>query len=495
MNDLKHIICAFSSEEQEQFVAQLRKKNKRKDSKNIDLFKLLSQEDVDENTICKRIYGAKTAQAYHALRKRLLHALIQFTANSSLQQESSLEMQIITYILAARSFLQREQFRTAFTILNKAETAAKAQYAFALLNEIYSTKIQFAHHLPELKLNQLIEKLNENKARYQLENDLNIVYAKMRKEIEQHPEQDFHALLTTTQSTYNIDVLNKLSFKALYQLISIASISAFATKDYLNIENFLIKCYNSIITRSNTQQPYYHIEILYQIANTLFRNKKFKASKAYLEKMHAIMLTHKAKLYNTFIPKYNLLLALNYNYSNASQKAITLLEMFLNKKHQNIKNLLDLQLSLLMFYFQNNNLKAAHSISAKWRHSDKWYIEKTDIEWVLKKNLIEILLHIDLEHFDLVISKLASFKRNYYPYLKAIKEERAITFIELVKTYFNTPEIVTSTQFKDKVEQAFIYKTNAQEDIFVMSFYAWLKAKMTNASLYETTLAMVTLKN
>ena len=41
MNDLNTIISTFSSEDQQRFISYLEKKNKRSDTKNIQLFKLL----------------------------------------------------------------------------------------------------------------------------------------------------------------------------------------------------------------------------------------------------------------------------------------------------------------------------------------------------------------------------------------------------------------------------------------------------------------------
>jgi len=41
------------------------------------------------------------------------------------------------------------------------------------------------------------------------------------------------------------------------------------------------------------------------------------------------------------------------------------------------------------------------------------------------------------------------------------------------------------------IEQSFVWVSHEKEDIFVMSFYAWLKSKMENQNLYETTLSLL----
>ncbi|WP_406682879.1 hypothetical protein N1F78_09260 [Seonamhaeicola sp. MEBiC1930] len=496
MNDLNNIISTFSSEEQHQFLNHLEKNNKRGDVKNIMLFKLLSNSNLDSKDICLKLYGSHKKNAYHALRKRLYQSIINFTANHNLQEESSVQMGVIKYLLAARYYLQQKEYKTAFKILNKAETISKEHHLFTLLNEIYHTQIQFADSNSSINLDELISKFNSNQEKQILEDKLNIVYAKLKHTLNAITYKgeiiDFQTILTNLFNQYNINIDENLSFKSLYQLMSIISFSAFASNDYLRVEPFLINSYNSIISyKSEEKQPFYHIQILYMIANTFFRNKRFKASLEYLNLMHNEMSLHRKKYYNTFSPKYHLLLSLNLNYTSNQDEAINLLEPFLNKKHTDIESLLDIRLSLIMYYFQKNEFKKALHIFSKFYHTDKWYIEKGGIDWVLKKNLTEILLHVELENFDLVESRLLSFQRNHYKYLEATNQKRVITFIELVIHFYNNPNEVTSDSFKETVKNSFEWTKAEHEDIFVMSFYAWLKSKITKKSIYETTLKVI----
>ncbi|GGD12629.1 hypothetical protein [Hyunsoonleella pacifica] len=494
MNDLNHMVASFSKEDGQKFIAYLEKKNKRKDIKNIQLFKLLQNEDLDSKAVCLKLYSSNSnkTNAYHALRKRLFKSIINFSANSSLEDENSLQMEIIRYILAARNYFEQKQYKVAFRILNKAEKISVEHHLFSLLNEIYHTQIQYAHTNPLINLNQLIERFNKNKAQHLLEDQLNIIYSKIKYKLAREDNSDFQTILQNILEEYNLNITNKLSFKSLYQLISIVTFSAFASNENLKIEDFLIHNYNNILSyKAQEKQPYYHIQILYHIANTLFRNKKFKTSKNYLNKMHSLMLKYENKHYNMFLLKYNLLLALNYNFSNKQAEAIAILEPFLKTKHVDIESVLDIHLTLAMFYFQNDALKKAHQVLSKFYHSDAWYSKKAGKEWVIKKNLMEILLHIELGNINLVDSKLLSFKRQHYEYLKSINQDRAITYLTLVETYYKTPENATSETFKNKVEQSFEWLTPKQEDIFVMSFYAWLKSKMTRQPLYTTTLTLI----
>ena len=496
MTSLNDIIRAFSLEEQQQFVQFLVKKNKRNDAKNIQLFQLLLNEDFSSNEIAMKIYKKKNKDALYALRKRLYQSVIDFTANHSLEDEGSIDMQIIKYLLAARNYLAKGHYKMAYKILEKAEFIADEHQLYPLLNEIYHTKIQYAYKNENIDLNVLTEKFKRNQELHKLDEELNIAYAKIRKAIKEVTYKgaifNFQELVEGIFEEHSINVNDALSFKSLYQLITIVSISAFATKDYYKIEPFLLSSYDVLKDhKSKDKQLLYHIHVIFAIANALFRNKKFKASLQYLHIMHELMLQERKKYYSLFRLKYNLLLGLNQNYSGEHQQAIESLEPFVQKSHPDLSSQLDIYLSLIMCYFQQGEFKKAMRIFTKFYHTDKWYIEKAGKEWVLKKNLIEILLHLELENIDLFESRLLSFKRTYYQYLKDIGQQRAINYLSLVEEYYKNPKIVTTQEFHEKVENTFEWLSPQVEDIFVMSFYAWLKCKMEQKPLYETTLLLI----
>lgn len=203
------------------------------------------------------------------------------------------------------------------------------------------------------------------------------------------------------------------------------------------------------------------------------------------------MLDNKKKHYNSFILKHDLLFSLNLNYSNKQDEAIPFLEPYLNSKHVDIASLLDIKLSLIMFYIQNKNLTKAKHVFSKFYHTDKYYIEKAGIEWTIKKNLTEILLQVELGNIDITESRLQSFKRQYNNYLKKINQERVTTYLNLVEKYYKQPEIISTEKFKNLVEESFDWIPVKQEDIFVISFYAWLKSKMEKSDLFETTIGLI----
>ncbi|SDR65826.1 hypothetical protein SAMN04515667_0057 [Formosa sp. Hel1_31_208] len=496
MTDLNAIVATLSTEDEQRFIQFLERKNKRSDTKNIQLFKLLVCNELNSKDICKTLYSSDNKVAYHALRKRLYQSLIDFIANINLEEENSIDMQIIKYILASRTFLIHKQPKIAYQILDKAENLAHEHQLFPILNEIYHTKIQYAYLHPSIDLDDLISNFRNNQKQHYIEEELNLVYAKIRRTLSDMTYKgkvlDFETILNNALEEHKIDISESLSFKSLYQLITIVSLSAFVTNDYLKIEPFLIDTYQNLKDhKTKEKQLVYHIQVVYMIANTLFRNKKFDQSLQYLDIMSSLMKQQRHKYLSSFKLKHDLLCALNNNYLNKQDDAINLLESVKHTKHSDIESLLDIHLALVMFYIQKSDFKSAKSIFSKFYHTDNYYIEKAGKEWVIKKNIAEIILYLELGEFNLVESRLLSFKRSYFNYLQQIKQERAIIFINLIEFYFKKPEEIRSENFKTKVEGAFDWVDEKQEDIFVMSFYAWLKSKMEAKPLYETTLELV----
>jgi len=497
MVNLNQLITSLSTEERIGFETFLKKKNRRTDTKNILLFTLLAKGETNSDSICTTLYNKNNKNAYHALRKRLYDSLVDFIANTNLTQENDVEMLLIKNIVSARNFFQRKQYEIAFHILSKAERLAQDHLLFPILNEVYHTQIQYAHTSSKVDLNNIITKFNKNQQYYLAEERLNIVYATIREQISisdfQKKPIDFNTIITSTLNKHQIDISQSITFKSLYQLISIASISAFASKDYYSIESFLINTYQKIENHQHKQkQLYYHIQVLYLIANMYFRNKKFELAFEYLKKMKNEMEEKSSKYFNTFLLKHQNLLALCYNYSNQNKKAIGIAQKYIVKKHQDLETQLDIILCLCMYHFHDKNYPQALKTINTLYHSDNWYQQKAGDEWLIKKNLIELLIHIELDHLNLVESRILSFKRKHTAYLKNIQQNRVLTFISLIEELYLKLNNKTTSIFLNKIESSFNFDNNKQEDIFVMSFYAWLKAKATNKNIYKTTTKMIT---
>ena len=494
MNSVSGIINTLSITEKKEFIAFLKKKNKRHDTQNIQLFNILKTDDIkDEITIYKN------KPALYALRKRLYHNLIEFIANKRFENDTSEERDILKLIIVSRTFFEHSQYKSAFKILGKAEVKALKLERFNLLNEIYHTHIQYAYLDPSIPFSELVRKYEINQKKFLQEEQLNLAYASLRMELAKIKDGtavfDFQEAINNTIANFSISLDEILTFKSLYQILFIANEYAALRNKYHEIERFVGVSFRFINTKTELAEKhlFYHINILYFMANMLFRNKKFTDSKAYLDKMETEMEKQDNVYFKQFENRLLLLRSLNENYSGNSNTAIVMVAQVLNKvEDSDVSEILDLQLCLAVFYFQQKKLKKVQQIIKTFSHSDAWYEKKQGTEWTIKKNLVEILLHTELEHTDYVISRLTSFKRRYKKYLTELKEERVLIFLGLVEQFLYDPGYFVSKEFANRADSLFQWRSQQEEDLFVMSFYAWLKAKIENRNVYEVTLELVT---
>lgn len=494
MNAITEIINLMNTEDNKAFMAYLRKKNTRNDVKNTKLFKLLETDDI--NSLNNLYSGTNNNDAYHALRKRLYDNLVLFMANRTFENNTGEAHEVLRLLVVSRLFLEHKLTKTAFKCLAKAEVKAIALEHFSLLNEIYHTQIQYAHLNPTLDLNSVIEKFSANTQKMHREQQLNLGYALLRRELAEIQLKgkviDFREFIMGTMQKLGVSLNDVLTYKSLYQILFIANEYATLNSNYSLVEPFVQKSYAFISSKTNTNnsQLYYHIYILYFMANIHFRNRRFTESETYLQKMMEQMLLQNKRYYQRFSLRYFLLVALNKNFSGDAVTAITIAEKALKEMPKKADPLdeNDLRACLAMFLVQQNN-STALKYMAQFTHTDSWYEKKLGMIWTIRKNLLEILMHTGLENTELALSRLKSFKRRYKKYLTEVKETRVTNFALLVERYILKPEIAAQPAFKQHILA--LLDADAKQDIFILSFLAWLLAKAEKRPVYEVTLKLM----
>lgn len=485
MNGIIAILNTLTPEKEQKFRQWISERNRRGDTKNIQLFNYLLAGEKDG--LDKKIYEKQAKNAFHALCKRLQDNLINFVGSESLKAESSEELSIYKIVIASRVFLEQKEYGIGFKSLYKAEKLALAIDNYAVLNEIYSTKIQYAHANTKIILSEVIKDSISNMDAFNREFNLNLAYAEIRAKIQNLSDLSLvNEIVENTFVRYNVTIHTSLSYKSLYQLMHIISVSGKLQRNYYRVTPFILKTYKIVCDKQELAEKhlYYHIGILQIMAMTHFRNKEFKISMTYVDKMEREMFKANKVYFKRFSGDLSVLKALNYNFTVNPEKAIRILR-------EDTSGQLELQLILLMCLFQQNKFEEAYQIIRTLHHSDSWYEKKAGWIWVLKKAIIEIILLIELDKLDLVLTRLQSFKIKFNKRLKEIDENRVLTFMEFVKRYYENPKLVVTDTFKLEVEAAFDWKETGEEDIYVMCFYAWLKAKMNEEGIYTTTLKLV----
>lgn len=488
MSNLHAIITTLSKEDKKAFVRNLKERNKRNDTKNIELFRLLDNLNEPTN-IDVILYGKPSKGAYHALCKRLHDLLIDFIATKGFDKESSEEMSALKLVLASSIFFQKKEHLIAFRTLSKAELIAVKYSLFNILNEVYQTQILHAHLNESLDLTALIKKYRTNKINIGQEENLNLFYATIQAELNQsNPE--ISDIIHRNLLKYHISINENLSYQSLFKILQISNQVAHVTRNYHAILPFIENACKKIEASEMAQDKHLfdHLQILYYLANTYFRIKNFEVATSYLDTMLENMNSGNKKYYSLFYPQFVLLKNLLLIYTGKNNEAITNLSKFNFEKYKNKSAyLLDLKLSMVVSLFLQNKFKEAYTTLQDFYHSDHWYIQKIGYIWVIQKNLIEILLLIELDYVDLVESRLISFKRKYTIHLQKHHEHIILTFLKIITSYYYKTEDIYAESFQIKVENLLAGKRK-DTDVFTISFYAWIKAKLNKNEVYKTCL-------
>lgn len=488
--DITEIAQQLSKEESTAFKSFLLAKNKRHDTKNIALYNHI-RKGTPTSQLDHILYGKPNRNAFHALHKRLQDNLIDFIATRNFNTETSEDMQVFKWILAARLLYEQNLSKPALRLLNKATKKAQDLDLYTALIESYHTQLQYSHLHPEVDLEKLTKQAIQCQHDFLNQEKLTIAYAHLKRKLSLNSDllkQPIDQTIFETLDKFGININSDLTLKSLFQLLEITNTAANLEHNYSDALPFILKAYTSLKQKEHLTAKHrvYHIQILYFMANTYFRLKDFKKSQTYLDQMLTAMQAGSPSLYTRFLPNYILIKSLCFNYSGNAQNAINLLEEHLkNKKNHDP----DLTLALTIFYVQQENFSKALTTINTLKHTDTWYNKQLGPDWVLKKELVLLLVYFDLEYLDLIQSQLRRFTRSYKPIMKV--HPRLTYFVQTVSKMFKTPEIINDVRFRESVKIQFITDSLEQEDIFMISFFAWIKAKIKKTPLYQTTLELL----
>jgi len=486
MSVVNDLVSMMSKGESTAFIRYLESRNKRNDAKNVKHFKQVLGGDLTERK-----------GAYYTQNSRLKSRLIEFHSAKVIEGEVSEEISVIKLLLVARKLFKQERYRSAFKLLEAAEQAALTINHFSLLQEIYHTFIENSH-LEECKdRDGLLEKLNKNQSAIINSEKLNLAFATVKRRFREYQNQgqliNLETIVSQTFEELQLDQNLIYNFQSLSQLAEITDIQGAYGRSYHKV-NLFFEDQISLLQDSQLDTEkhlIYHINLLYVMGSTYFRKLNFQKAQYYVDQLKVQMMRYNSKHYNESLPKWTLLQSLVLNYTGEHQQALFIIEECISLNYAHASELHNLSLLRACIQFQQGDLKQCKKTLAMFYRSDAWYESKHGLEWLLNKNYMEILLYIELEDIDYADARIKSLQRNYRAKLKSHDDQRVLPFLKLVKSYFQSARGITKQQISSVLNDLSDWRPRENEDIFLMSFYAWLKSKNTGKPLYETTLGIV----
>lgn len=482
------VLIKSEVEQKNAFLKFLKQKSRRKDIKSISLAKAFYKNTQHQ------IKAAIDDNAFRALKKRLSDNFVEFLAEEIIKQEATEEIVIIKQILVVRRILQVGHFKEAFQLLKKMEEKALKLDHYSLLSEIYHTQIQYSYRPEAPNQQDLFEAMLANSKANLEQEKLNMAFASIQQEMQTN-KADLGTYITSTYQRFEIDHQTGFNFKSLFQLANLANSTGAYSNDYYSVNLFFEEKIKTI-EGSATDSPKhytYKVDLMLILGNIYLRKKNFSKSLIYVKKAQKALNKCSTEFKSQRSAQMDMLFALNLNYMGQSTDAIALLQKTISEKTATFRTA-PAHLSLASFLFQQGEIKKAKSLLAKYYRSDSFYEKHIDREWTLNKLYIEVIIAIEEGDVDFAESRMNSLIRRYGAYLKSINKAPILPFIKIVRWYCRHPERVTSQEFADKVERGIKWKPSEQEDLFLMSIFAWLKAKMTKQHVYKTTLELVNLR-
>ena len=223
------------------------------------------------------------------------------------------------------------------------------------------------------------------------------------------------------------------------------------------------------------------------ICHALYRNREFDECLHYLDEFYEDINAFDKSHFNTFYPKFVLLKSAVQCYKGELEKAIALLEQTINNPalKLNFVDEFDMRLNLSVYYGYLGALKTANKNTLWFHHSDKWYEKKMGKDWVLRKNLIDILIQYELGNDEIALNRIRSLDRIFADDFKKVAFQKSKIFLDFIRYYISDPLVMDNEKFRVKAEKAMGKVPPHQFGIQTVAFYSWFQSKMEKRNYYE----------
>ena len=328
----------------------------------------------------------------------------------------------------------------------------------------------------------------------------------------------------------------------LCRLMSIARSAMLVRRDFATFAPFIERCYQLMARRHGfaPAQRGYQLRLLYMLAHALYRSRRFADSVAYLEQGRALLAAAPSRQFAEFGPRFTMLLAANYAFLRRNADSIGLLEKTLRTAPPlPLPDDLTARLQLTFHYFAEGAFAKANHTLLSIARTDRWLEQHLGLEWLLNRNLGEMLIQLELGHADLALVRLQAIERalrEQFPATPApgapaetpaafaalcaadgedgapvVAIEAAasvlgpaspaaagspaggpyryvLSYLALVHRIIDDPAVARLASFAEKVAQLPNFLPLEREDLQARSFYAWLHARMLGRPYYEVLL-------
>jgi len=491
MKLLEQIISRMSVDERVGFRDSLKSVKHQKHL--ITLFdKLCADRDWNKNEISKLIYGSANLGSYHSLRKRLMRRVNDYIAYLRFETDKTDGGSVLSLLYSAQFLLERDCPTEANQFLVKAEKTAIQNDQYDALNMIYG--FQLLHHVTlKINLENLITKLQNNLTALTQTNKLDIAFAEIQEAHDQMKISGKNLAAETVLKRIFADKelmnLAKTNVGFMFRIVTLCRKVITSAKDYHMFEPYVIGVYNYLKSRNAFQGNHAKTEIhfIYMIVHALYRTLKFDETRIWLKIFYDLFPQNRVTSHPLY-PKYISTVSALEAYTGKAPLAIDILNETLNNSSSRlpVKEKLNMQLNLAVYYFSIANYKEANKSIGKIQHSNTWLDNLMGKEWRFKRDTIEVIIFSEKGESELAQSRLALMKKNYADFLNNMNYIFASMFLNFIGKIIENSAVATSKEFAAQIKEAADKGwPGERNDIQAITFFCWIKCKMEKRDYYS----------
>ena len=227
-------------------------------------------------------------------------------------------------------------------------------------------------------------------------------------------------------------------------------------------------------------------QLEYILAHAYFRTRNFKSSLIHINKLK-LLIDVNADIALNYTSRYLSLKSAIDVFGNRVGEAIHGHEQFLEQfsSKLKLKERLNMSLNLVAYNCVDKSYRKANKILIFMNQSDAFYQKHMGREWLIRKELIRSLIQVEIENEENAISILENLKKKHADMFATEQYGMVLFYINTFLAYLHEPFQTTEKEILRMEEQTQLKKTNLVDDPKLLSFYVWLKSKITKQDLYE----------
>ncbi len=525
MDDLRTTMLTLPPDERRDLGRFIQRQQQRAagrlDSRLFEL--LLRPRELPAAQLIATLYpDAPNPVAYYALRKRLMRHLTEFLVLRQNRLDATAAASVRGQLTLAQYLFEAGVPRLAWATLRKAEKLARQNEQYEPLNAVYNLQIQYAHAPHAEPLPAIIARRHANKKAADEEERANIADSLLRQRLREARTQGgaaaagFEVVVQGVLREYDLQEAFARSPSLLCRLMGIARSAMLMRGDFGAFATFLQRCYHLMERRHGFRPAHlgYQLRLLYMLAHSLYRARRFADSLAYLEQGRALLAAAPQRQSTEFGPRFVFLQAANLAFLNRNADSIALLKNVLQATPPlPLPDELTARLQLTFHYFAASDFAQANKTLLSLGRTDHWLEQHLGLEWLMAKALAEMVIQFELGYEDLALTRLKAVDRllrERFPSAPETAEmsddaladaetaptpvggpfQYVLHYLALVRTEMQRPdpERPAALNAQAAIAELTVVRPHQRDDLQVRSFYSWLRARAEHRPFYEVLL-------